>query len=33
MDKRQRNLLIVFAVTLLVILPLFSFLLTFFVRP
>lgn len=33
MDKRQRNLLIVFAVTLLVILPLVSLLLTVFVRP
>ena len=33
MDKRQRNLLIAFAVTLLVILPLFSLLLSFFVRP
>lgn len=32
-DKRQRNLLIAFAVTLLVILPLLSFLLAFFVRP
>lgn len=33
MDERQRNLLIAFAVILLVILPLVSWLLTFFVRP
>jgi hypothetical protein len=32
-DKRQRNLLIAFAVTLLVILPLLSLLLSVFVRP
>lgn len=33
MDKRQRNILIAWAVTLLVILPLFSWMVTFFIHP
>jgi hypothetical protein len=33
MDDRQRNLLIAFAVIMLVIVPLFSILLSMFVRP